>query len=236
MAQQQFGSKYRNNITHTRVMSLWGRNEEGTVASFNMYITGNVLHVSVYTGLNEDKQKQNKQIKFNFKDQQIPSVLGFLDSIKALVNTPDDGEKKTIQASIWGYIKTKTMDKAERRELGRLVGGRDSKGIYYISGVNNTHGKVKFNFEFDRDIVLYDINSSEPLSAAEASERQMVAFIDNAKAIIANVLTQEYVDKEDEKDNKSNNSNSNNYSQKQQASNQSAPKDNVSDDFDDFLP
>lgn len=26
--QQQFASKYRRNITHTRIMSLWGRNEE----------------------------------------------------------------------------------------------------------------------------------------------------------------------------------------------------------------
>lgn len=61
--------------------------------------------------------------------------------------------------------------------------GRDKNGIYFISAINNTHGRVKFNFELDRDIVIYDINSNEPIEPKEASERMMLQFVNNAKLI-----------------------------------------------------
>ena len=238
MAQQQFAPKYRNNITHTRVMSLWGKNEEGTAASFNLYITGNVLHLTVYTGLNEDKQKRQSRIKFDFKDGQIVSFLTVLDTLLSMQDIPLEGKKISSSAAIHGYIKTQNMSKAERRELGKVIVGRDDKGIYYITAINNTHGKVKFNFELDRDIVLYDINSQDPLPREEASRRVMVSFVNNAKLIIANVLTQEYVDKEANEGKSNNNYNRSNQSNSNQSSqsgnNQAANPDN-SDSEDDFF-
>lgn len=183
MAEQRFAPKYRNNITHTRIMSLWGRNEEKTVASFNLYVTGNVLHLNVYTGLSEDKQRKQKSIKFDFKDGQITSFLAILEGLVMLSQLPHEGEAKTIVSSIFGYVKFKDMDKAERREIGKILVGRDKNGIYFISAINNTHGRVKFNFELDRDIVIYDINSNEPIEPKEASERMMLQFVNNAKLI-----------------------------------------------------
>lgn len=240
MAQQQFAPKYRNNITHTRVMSLWGKNEEGTAASFNLYITGNILHLTVYTGLNEDKQKRQSRIKFDFKDGQLVSFLTILDTLLSMQDIPLEGKKISSSAAIHGYIKTQSMSKAERRELGKVIVGRDDKGIYYITAINNTHGKVKFNFELDRDIVLYDVNSQDPLPREEASRRVMVSFVNNAKLIIANVLTQEYVDKEANEGksnnyNRSNQSNNNQSNQSSQSGNNQAANPNNSDSEDDFF-
>ena len=241
MAQQQFAPKYRNNITHTRVMSLWGKNEEGTAASFNLYITGNILHLTVYTGLNEDKQKRQSRIKFDFKDGQLVSFLTVLDTLLSMQDIPLEGKKISSSAAIHGYIKTQNMSKAERRELGKVIVGRDDKGIYYITAINNTHGKVKFNFELDRDIVLYDINSQDPLPREEASRRVMVSFVNNAKLIIANVLTQEYVDKEANEGksnnnyNRSNSNQSNNNQSSQSGNSQPATAPDSSDSDDDFF-
>lgn len=236
MAEQRFAPKYRNNITHTRIMSLWGRNEEKTVASFNLYVTGNVLHLNVYTGLSEDKQRKQKSIKFDFKDGQITSFLAILEGLVMLSQLPHEGEAKTIVSSIFGYVKFKDMDKAERREIGKILVGRDKNGIYFISAINNTHGRVKFNFELDRDIVIYDINSNEPIEPKEASERMMLQFVNNAKLILANVLTQEYVDKDAEKeDGKENKDSGYRASNSSGNSNNSTPND-IGSDFDDLLP
>lgn len=236
MAEQRFAPKYRNNITHTRIMSLWGRNEEKTVASFNLYVTGNVLHLNVYTGLSEDKQRKQKSIKFDFKDGQITSFLAILEGLVMLSQLPHEGEAKTIVSSIFGYVKFKDMDKAERREIGKILVGRDKNGIYFISAINNTHGRVKFNFELDRDIVIYDINSNEPIEPKEASERMMLQFVNNAKLILANVLTQEYVDKDAEKeDGKENKASGYRASNNGGRSNNSTPND-IGSDFDDLLP
>jgi len=236
MAEQRFAPKYRNNITHTRIMSLWGRNEEKTVASFNLYVTGNVLHLNVYTGLSEDKQRKQKSIKFDFKDGQITSFLAILEGLVMLSQLPHEGEAKTIVSAIFGYVKFKDMDKAERREIGKILVGRDKNGIYFISAINNTHGRVKFNFELDRDIVIYDINSNEPIEPKEASERMMLQFVNNAKLILANVLTQEYVDKDAEKeDGKENKASGYRASNSSGNSNNSTPSD-IGSDFDDLLP
>lgn len=236
MAEQRFAPKYRNNITHTRIMSLWGRNEEKTVASFNLYVTGNVLHLNVYTGLSEDKQRKQKSIKFDFKDGQITSFMAILEGLVMLSQLPHEGEAKTIVSSIFGYVKFKDTDKAERREIGKILVGRDKNGIYFISAINNTHGRVKFNFELDRDVVIYDINSNEPIEPKEASERMMLQFVNNTKLILANVLTQEYVDKdaekEDGKENKGSGYRSNNGNS---GSNNSSAND-IGNDFDDLLP
>lgn len=234
MAEQRFAPKYRNNITHTRIMSLWGRNEEKTVASFNLYVTGNVLHLNVYTGLSEDKQRKQKSIKFDFKDGQITSFLAILEGLVMLSQLPHEGEAKTIVSSIFGYVKFKDMDKAERREIGKILVGRDKNGIYFISAINNTHGRVKFNFELDRDVVIYDINSNEPIDPKEASERMMLQFVNNAKLILANVLTQEYVDKDAEKEDGKENKGSGYRSSNNDSG--SSTSNDIGSDFDDLLP
>ena len=234
MAEQRFAPKYRNNITHTRIMSLWGRNEEKTVASFNLYVTGNVLHLNVYTGLSEDKQRKQKSIKFDFKDGQITSFLAILEGLVMLSQLPHEGEAKTIVSSIFGYVKFKDMEKAERREIGKILVGRDKNGIYFISAINNTHGRVKFNFELDRDVVIYDINSNEPIDPKEASERMMLQFVNNAKLILANVLTQEYVDKDAEKED-GKESKGSGYRSSNNDSGSSTSND-IGSDFDDLLP
>lgn len=234
MAEQRFAPKYRNNITHTRIMSLWGRNEEKTVASFNLYVTGNVLHLNVYTGLSEDKQRKQKSIKFDFKDGQITSFLAILEGLVMLSQLPHEGEAKTIVSSIFGYVKFKDMDKAERREIGKILVGRDKNGIYFISAINNTHGRVKFNFELDRDVVIYDINSNEPIDPKEASERMMLQFVNNAKLILANVLTQEYVDKDAEKEDGKESKGSGYRSSNNDSSNNTSS--DIGSDFDDLLP
>lgn len=234
MAEQRFAPKYRNNITHTRIMSLWGRNEEKTVASFNLYVTGNVLHLNVYTGLSEDKQRKQKSIKFDFKDGQITSFLAILEGLVMLSQLPHEGEAKTIVSSIFGYVKFKDMDKAERREIGKILVGRDKNGIYFISAINNTHGRVKFNFELDRDVVIYDINSNEPIDPKEASERMMLQFVNNAKLILANVLTQEYVDKDAEKEDGKESKGSGYRSSNNDSGNNTSS--DIGSDFDDLLP
>nr|DAS66354.1 MAG TPA: hypothetical protein [Bacteriophage sp.] len=234
MAEQRFAPKYRNNITHTRIMSLWGRNEEKTVASFNLYVTGNVLHLNVYTGLSEDKQRKQKSIKFDFKDGQITSFLAILEGLVMLSQLPHEGEAKTIVSSIFGYVKFKDMDKAERREIGKILVGRDKNGIYFISAINNTHGRVKFNFELDRDVVIYDINSNEPIDPKEASERMMLQFVNNAKLILANVLTQEYVDKDAEKEDGKESKGSGYRSSNNDSGNNTS--NDIGSDFDDLLP
>ena len=236
MAEQRFAPKYRNNITHTRIMSLWGRNEEKTVASFNLYITGNVLHLNVYTGLSEDKQRKQKSIKFDFKDGQITSFLAILEGLVMLSQLPHEGEAKTIVSSIFGYVKFKDMDKAERREIGKILVGRDKNGIYFISAINNTHGRVKFNFELDRDVVIYDINSNEPIDPKEASERMMLQFVNNAKLILANVLTQEYVDKDAEKEDGKESKGSGYQTSNNGGSNSNSTSNDIGSDFDDLLP
>ena len=236
MAEQRFAPKYRNNITHTRIMSLWGRNEEKTVASFNLYVTGNVLHLNVYTGLSEDKQRKQKSIKFDFKDGQITSFLAILEGLVMLSQLPHEGEAKTIVSSIFGYVKFKDMDKAERREIGKILVGRDKNGIYFISAINNTHGRVKFNFELDRDVVIYDINSNEPIEPKEASERMMLQFVNNAKLILANVLTQEYVDKDAEKEDGKENRSSGYQTSNNGGSNSNNASNDIGSDFDDLLP
>lgn len=236
MAEQRFAPKYRNNITHTRIMSLWGRNEEKTVASFNLYVTGNVLHLNVYTGLSEDKQRKQKSIKFDFKDGQITSFLAILEGLVMLSQLPHEGEAKTIVSAIYGYVKFKDMDKAERREIGKILVGRDKNGIYFISAINNTHGRVKFNFELDRDVVIYDINSNEPIEPKEASERMMLQFVNNAKLILANVLTQEYVDKDAEKEDGKENKGSGYRASNNSGNSNNSSANDIGSDFDDLLP
>lgn len=236
MAEQRFAPKYRNNITHTRIMSLWGRNEEKTVASFNLYVTGNVLHLNVYTGLSEDKQRKQKSIKFDFKDGQITSFLAILEGLVMLSQLPHEGEAKTIVSAIYGYVKFKDMDKAERREIGKILVGRDKNGIYFISAINNTHGRVKFNFELDRDVVIYDINSNEPIEPKEASERMMLQFVNNAKLILANVLTQEYVDKDAEKEDGKENKGSGYRASNNGGNSNNSSANDIGSDFDDLLP
>lgn len=149
---QQFNPMYRPNITSINLTTLWGRNEEKSVAYCKMYVSGNKLRLNIGTGLTEDKAKRQPNIRMEFKDGQIPSFLAILDILRDLALHQDDGEKKTVQCPVYGYIKTREMQKAERKQIGTIQVGRTEKGIYYFTAFDGYHGKVMFPLTFERDI------------------------------------------------------------------------------------
>lgn len=203
MANQQFESKYRKNITDTRLTRLWGRNAEQTAASFNLYISGNAVRLRVSTGLRDDKERYSPTFGFVFKDGQIASLLTILDMLVYIKENPElypAGQAHSHNFPIFGFIKTKKMDKAERREIGVVKIGRSSKGVYWISAESGDYGVVKFPFTLDRDIKLYKAGTNEEADEGFISERVMLSWVENTKLIIANTLTQEYTEPE-EKDN-----------------------------------
>lgn len=232
MSNNQFqNNNVRNNITHSRVTRLWGRNEEGSASSFNLYVTNNALRIQIYTGLNEDKQKRTPSIYFSFKDGQIPSVLTILSMLRDLPTRFPDNEPKTIKCPVFGFTKKQGEPKASRTQIGEILIGRDKKGVYWISAIDNIHGKVRFPFTLDRDIKIYNVNTNEEADEAYISECVMKSWVDNTLQIIANVLTQEYVEPEAKDDNKGKGGYNN------QKSNQSSNGNSNFDNFDDdFLP
>lgn len=227
MSDKKYGSTYDNNITSTRLTRLWGRNEEETAASFNIYVSGNQVRIQVYTGLQDDKNKKVNSIKVNFKDQQIPSFLAALDMLRDLALHQDDGEAKVIPCPIFGYIKPQG-GKAERREIAKLLLGRNKKGVYYISLINSTHGRVMFPLTFDRDFQVYNVNTNEPADEAWVSRCFMLSWVNDMKDVLKGTLIQEYVDKQDDKG--GNNNKSGGSSQKSSSSNFDA------EEWDDMMP
>ena len=75
-----------------------------------------------------------------------------MDILRDLALHQDDGEKKTVQCPVYGYIKTREMQKAERKQIGTIQVGRTEKGIYYFTAFDGYHGKVMFPLTFERDI------------------------------------------------------------------------------------
>ena len=63
---QQFNPMYRPNITSINLTTLWGRNEEKSVAYCKMYVSGNKLRLNIGTGLTEDKAKRQPNIRMEF--------------------------------------------------------------------------------------------------------------------------------------------------------------------------
>lgn len=233
--------KYRKNITSdTRLTKLWGRNEEGSAASFNLYVSGNQIRLQVYTGLTEDKQKRNPNITFNFKDQQVASFFTILGQLENLIQNHEVGEKKVIPCPIFGFIKTKDMQKAERREIGKIVVGREKNGVYFITAIDNYHGKVVFPLTLDRDVQIYNVNSNEPASEDYVSKCFALHWIKMVRKLFMATLTQEFTDTDSDdnsKDNqKSNNGNSYNNSEQSSYGGSSSSADFATDSYEDLLP
>lgn len=237
---QQFNPMYRPNITSINLTTLWGRNEEKSVAYCKIYVSGNKLRLNIGTGLTEDKAKRQPNIRMEFKDGQVPSFLAILDILRDLALHQDDGEKKTVQCPVYGYIKTREMQKAERKQIGTIQVGRTDKGIYYFTAFDGYHGKVMFPLTFERDIEVYNVNTGEPADAGWKSRCYMLSWVETMKKLIVSTLVQEFVDPEAKKD--SNQSNGNRSYQSggnnsQSNSNSNSGGNNNFDDFeDDFLP
>ena len=222
MAENKFGQMYRNNITNTMVSSLWGKNPEGTGALFKCYISGNCIRLRIFTGMQADKEKKIKSINFDFKEDKIIDFVSILDTLIKIDEMPFEKGNAIKQIfSINGFVN----GKKERGEIGRIFVGRDADGVYFISGVNNSHGKVKFPITFNsRDTVLYNLNTNEPADEHYKSKTYMRAWVSTVKNLIATVLTQEYVEPKKQADKQSNTSN-----------NQSTTTDSgYSDDLDDI--
>lgn len=237
---QQFNPMYRPNITSVNLTTLWGRNEEKSVAYCKMYVSGNKLRLNIGTGLTEDKAKRQPNIRMEFKDGQIPSFLAILDILRDLALHQDDDEKKTVQCPVYGYIKTREMQKAERKQIGTIQVGRTGKGIYYFTAFDGYHGKVMFPLTFERDIEVYNVNTGEPADAAWKSRCYMLSWVETMKKLIVSTLVQEFVDPDAKKDsNQSNGNRSYQYggNNNQSNSNSNSGGNNNFDDFeDDFLP
>lgn len=237
---QQFNPMYRPNITSVNLTTLWGRNEEKSVAYCKMYVSGNKLRLNIGTGLTEDKAKRQPNIRMEFKDGQIPSFLAILDILRDLALHQDDGEKKTVQCPVYGYVKPRDAQKAERKQIGTIQVGRTDKGIYYFTAFDGYHGKVMFPLTFERDIEVYNVNTGEPADAGWKSRCYMLSWVETMKKLIVSTLVQEFVDPDAKKD--SNQSNGNRSYQSggnnnQSNSNSNSGGNNNFDDFeDDFLP
>lgn len=237
---QQFNPMYRPNITSVNLTTLWGRNEEKSVAYCKMYVSGNKLRLNIGTGLTEDKAKRQPNIRMEFKDGQVPSFLAILDILRDLALHQDDGEKKTVQCPVYGYIKTREMQKAERKQIGTIQVGRTDKGIYYFTAFDGYHGKVMFPLTFERDIEVYNVNTGEPADAGWKSRCYMLSWVETMKKLIVSTLVQEFVDPEAKKDSNQSNGNRSyqsggNNSQSNSNSN-SGGNNNFNDFEDDFLP
>jgi hypothetical protein len=235
---QQFNPMYRPNITSVNLTTLWGRNEEKSVAYCKMYVSGNKLRLNIGTGLTEDKAKRQPNIRMEFKDGQIPSFLAILDILRDLALHQDDGEKKTVQCPVYGYIKTREMQKAERKQIGTIQVGRTDKGIYYFTAFDGYHGKVMFPLTFERDIEVYNVNTGEPADAGWKSRCYMLSWVETMKKLIVSTLVQEFVDPDVKKDsNQSNDNRSYQSGGNNSQSNSNSGGNNNFDDFeDDFLP
>lgn len=222
MAENKFGQMYRNNITNTRISSLWGKNTEGTGASFNCYISGNTLRLRIFTGMQADKEKKVKSINFDFKEDKIIDFVSMINTLLEIDAIPFESGNAVKQVfSINGFIN----GKKERGEIGKIIVGRDGDGVYFISGINNSHGKVKFPITFNsRDTVIYNLNTNEPADEHYKSKMFMRSWVSTVKDLVATVLTQEYVEPK-KQSNTSNNSN---------AQNNSTPDSGYSDDLDDI--
>lgn len=229
---QQFNPMYRPNITSISLTTLWGRNEEKSVAYCRIYVSGNKLRLNIGTGLTEDKAKRQPNIRMEFKDGQVPSFLAILDILRDLALHQDDGEKKTVQCPIYGYIKTREMQKAERKQIGTIQVGRTEKGIYYFTAFDGYHGKVMFPLTFERDIEVYNVNTGEPADAAWKSRCYMLSWVETMKKLIISTLVQEFVDPDTKKDD--NKSNGNRNYQSGSNNNQSNSNSNSNSDIDDF--
>lgn len=222
MAENKFGQMYRNNITNTRIVSLWGKNTEGTGASLNCYISGNTIRLRIFTGMQADKEKKVKSINFDFKEDRIIDFVSFINTLVEIDKIPFESGKQIKQVfAINGFI----GNKKERGEVGKIIVGRDGDGVYFISGINNTHGKVKFPITFNRDTVIYNLNTNEPASEHYKSKMFMLSWVSTVKDLVATVLTQEYV--EPKKSDNRQSSNSNNQ-------NNTSTDSGYSDDLDDI--
>lgn len=239
---QQFNPMYRPNITSVNLTTLWGRNEEKSVAYCRIYVSGNKLRLNIGTGLTEDKAKRQPNIRMEFKDGQVPSFLAILDILRDLALHQDDGEKKTVQCPVYGYIKTNGMQKAERKQIGTIQVGRTEKGIYYFTAFDGYHGKVMFPLTFERDIEVYNVNTGEPADAGWKSRCYMLSWVETMKKLIISTLVQEFVDPDAKKDSNQSNGNRSyqsggNNNQSNSNSNSNSGGNNNFDDFeDDFLP
>ena len=235
---QQFNPMYRPNITSVNLTTLWGRNEEKSVAYCRIYVSGNKLRLNIGTGLTEDKAKRQPNIRMEFKDGQVPSFLAILDILRDLALHQDDGEKKTVQCPVYGYIKTREMQKAERKQIGTIQVGRTDKGIYYFTAFDGYHGKVMFPLTFERDIEVYNVNTGEPADAGWKSRCYMLSWVETMKKLIVSTLVQEFVDPDVKKDsNQSNGNRSYQSGGNNSQSNSNSGGNNNFDDFeDDFLP
>lgn len=230
----QFNPMYRPNITNINLSTLWGRNEEKSVAYCKIYVSGNKLRLNIGTGLTEDKARKQPNIRMEFKDGQVPSFLAILDILSDLAINHDDGEKKTVQCPVYGYIKPNGAQKAERKQIGTIQVGRTDKGIYYFTAFDGYHGKVMFPLTFERDIEVYNINTGEPADAAWKSRCYMLSWVKTMKRLIIGTLIQEFVDPDAKKDDKKSNGNSGYQSNNQ--SNSNSGNDNYDNFEDDFLP
>lgn len=248
MAEQQYrGTQYRNNMTHTNILTLFGTNEEKTASVFSLYLTGNTVRIRVYTGLSEDKQRKQQNITLSFDSSQIPSFFMMLDTLKQLAEDVD-GEEKKIKFGIKTFVKSRDGGKSEKHETGAIIAGRSKSGVVWISAQDNYHGKVVFPLKPNRDITCYNTNTQEPADAAYVSQQFTKSWVDLTKRILANVAVQEYVEKEDASRNNNrggnsgdnggyNNQSNNNYpSGNNNSNNNSSSHDNFGDSFDDLLP
>ena len=192
--QRQFASMYPNNISHERVMSRWGTNGEGTASNLNLTVSGNTIRLKIYTGLSEDKQKDNKSIDFQFGAQNAIDFMTIVEAMRSIAEMPLDAGSQKRAFAIRNY-----RHKIGMVEVGKIVVGRDAEGVVFISGINDTHGKVKFDMTVGRDMTVYALNSSEPCSPAEASLIYTRAWVDAVKVFLVDILTSQHVDTQKDK-------------------------------------
>lgn len=206
---RNFGSLYRKNVTNTKLFDLVANNPEGSRATFKMYVSGNAIRIRIYTGMTDDENKQNKAISFDFAENKAIDLMSILLTLRDFSKVPFVQGEQLIQAfSISGYV-----SQNQRGEIGKIIIGRDGNGVYYISGIKNGYGKVRFDFNLSPDTVAYDVNSRDntPAPVNYVSERVMMTYIENAMVVVGSTLVQEYADKDEKKQGGNNNYSKGNY-------------------------
>lgn len=190
---RQFASMYPNNLSHERVFSRWGRNNEGTASNLNITVTGNIIRIKISTGLSEDKQRDQKTIDFTFGANMVFDFLTIVNKVGEFARRPLDAGPVKQAFGISNYRRGGVQ------EVGKIVVGRDNEGVLFISGIDEIHGKVKFDLTLGRDVVMFAENSSERASPAEVSRAYTETWADAVKTFLAPIMVEQYVDTQKDK-------------------------------------
>lgn len=235
MSNPQFKSPYRDNITHEKVLDLSCVNEQNKRANWQIRYTGNKVRLTVWTGIEGDKD--GGQMKIVLEPSAFYSFLSLMETVIS-------NQEKEVARHM--TIKSLGPEGWKKGPIprGDLYCGRDRDGVVFVSFVQNNRPKLMFPLQEDAFYLFCD-KGGNPFNKQEASNIVAKAYVHMARNIISSLAATEYVDKESRpsgnkgnKSNYQNNQNQNNYNQNNQNQSQSTQSNDSDftpssgDDFD----